>query len=325
MPRGRAAGRLAADSSEASRALWPSGSPAGPRPGHRIAAMYTDPEEARSDLLLAAAVYLFGPLLLEAVTGLYRVAVVGSLLRIVAPLLTTALVPVLMARYRKEPGTHYGLTGERASGLRSGALLAVPLIVAVAVIFALSGGILPGTLPALARGGAPLGRAVDLLANAAGWLGLTVLAVYATVKARDAFRSDLRSVREGVLEVGRALAIAGGVAGLLLLATVRDPAAVLLPLGAAGGVYLLLRGLRGPSTTSRAALVAPVVLLALRPFNLIALFGDRTTFVASVWSAAILGAVGLMAAASLESRRASWAAAGLACALALFVPVQVAS
>jgi len=288
--------------------------------------MYTDPEEARSDLLLAAAVYLFGPLLLEGVAGLYRVPVLGSLLLIVAPLLTTALVPVLMARYRKEPGSHYGLTRDRASGLQSGAVLALPLIAAVAAVFALTRDVLPSTLPALFVGEAPVRGTVALLANLAAWVGLTVLAVYATVKARDAFRSDLRSVRDGVLEVGRILAIAGGAAAVLLLASVaRTPAVVLLPLGVAGGVYLLLRGLRGPSTTSRAALVAPVVLLALRPFNLIALFGDPTTFVASVRSAAILGAVGLIVAAALESRRTAWTAAGLAVSLALFVPVQIAS
>lgn len=287
--------------------------------------MYTDPEEARSDLLLAAAVYLFGPLLLQAVDGLYRVAVIGSVLLIVAPLLTTALVPVLMARYRKEPGTHYGLVTDRASGLQSGAFLALPLVAAVALNYALTRSFLPSTLPALAVSGAPVSATVNLLANAAGWLGLTVLAVYATVKARDAFRSDLRSVRDGVLEVGRYLAIAGGVASVLLLASVGLTWLVLLlPLGVAGGIFLLLRGLKGPSTTSRAALVAPVVLLALRPFNLVALFGDPAGFVASVWSATILGAIGLIVAASLESRRSAWVAVGLAVVLALFVTVGIA-
>lgn len=285
--------------------------------------MYTDPEEARSDLLLAAAVYLFGPLLLEAVGGLYGVPVVGSLLLIVAPLLTTALVPVLMARYRKEPASHYGLVADRASGLQFGAFLALPLIATVAVIFALTRDVLPTTLPAVVVGGAPVNATVNLLANASGWLGLTVLAVYATVKARDAFRSDLRSVRDGLLEVGRILGIAGGAATVLLFAS--SPSWVLLlALGAAGGVYLLLRGLKGPSTTSRAALVAPVVLLALRPFNLIALFGDPAGFVASVWSATLLGAVGLIVAGSLEARRSAWVAVGLALALALFVPVLIA-
>ncbi len=285
--------------------------------------MYTNPEEARSDLLLAAAVYLFGPLLLEVLGPLYRVPVLGAVLAVVAQLATTALVPVLMARYRKEPASNYGLTGERGPGLRFGALLAAPLVVAVALGFALRPLALGGTLASLVVS-PDLGGVVGLLVNAAGWLGLVVLAVYATVKARDAFRSELRTVRDGMFEVGRVLAVAGGVATVVLFASSGFEALLLLlPAGAAGAVYALLRGLRGSSTTTRAALIAPVVLLALRPFNLIALFGAPESFLASVWAAAIVGTVGLLVGASLESRRSAWPAVGLAALLALFVPVAL--
>jgi hypothetical protein len=282
--------------------------------------MYTDPEEARSDLFLAGAVYLFGPLLLRFASPLFGVAVLGQILTIVAPLLITALVPVLLARYRGQPASAFGLAGERSSGLQFGLLLALPIIAALAMALALQGSVAPGTLPALLLAG---GSLVGFASNIAGWVGLAVLAVFATVKARDAFRSDLRSVTDGVTEVGRVLGIAGGVAALLLLATQGlDALVLLLPLGVAGSVVLLLRRISGPGTTTRATMITPVVLLAIGPFNPFALFFNAGRFVFSVWAAAIVGAFALIVAASLERQRTAWTAAALTAGLALFVPVS---
>lgn len=281
--------------------------------------MYTDPEEARSDLLLAGAVYLFGPLLLQALGFLGRVPVLGEVLAIAGPLLTTIVVPLLLIRWRGEKLGEYGLGGNRGPGLRLGLLLAVPLVVAVAVGPLLDGRIPPGTVPSLAVGGPWL----PVAANAARWIGLTGLALYATVKARDAFRSDVYAVRTGIVEVGRVLGIVGGVAALLLLVSARGALSLsllLLPLGAAAAVYLLYRAIRGPGSTTRMTLVAPVVLLALGPFNLFAVVTNPNGFIASVYAAAYAGAVGLLVAGSLEGRRTGWAAVALGAVLALLVP-----
>lgn len=280
--------------------------------------MYTDPEEARSDLFLVGAVYLFGPLLLRLTDRLVGVEFVGSVYRVIVPLLTTALVPLLLIRYRKEPASAYGVRGDRGSAGRLGLLLGSP-VAAAATISSLVAGGSPVDVLAGARGGDV--SIVALLENVTTWVGLVILAVYATVKSRDAFRSDLQSVRAGVTEVGRVLAIAGGVAAVLLFATrFRELGVLLLPAGFAAAGYLLLRGLSGPSTATRMTFVAPVVLLALGPLNPLAVLFDPAAFVVGVWAAALVGATALLVAGMLESRRTSYGAFALALLLALFVP-----
>lgn len=294
---------------------------------------YTDPEEARSDLFLSGAVYVFGPQLVQ---GLFRLApgllgneVVVLVLAVVLPLLTTALVPLLLARYRRESLADYGWGVETSTGIRLGLLLAVPFAVAVAlspVVAVLLDPdalpVVPSTLPALLVGAeglaAPLG-------NATTWVGLAVLAVYATVKARDAFRTDYRSVDAAATEIGRVLAIAGGAATVLLLLTLRGalPAGLLLlPVGAAVAGSLVVRGLRGPATVSRAAVLAPTVLLAVRPLfgNLFGLFGNAVGFVGGVWEAALYGTIGLLIGLQLEARRTAMGALVVAVVFALLVP-----
>lgn len=282
--------------------------------------MYTDPEQARSDLFLSGAVYIFGPLLLRALGGAYGLPVIGDLLAIAAPFVMTGLVPLLMVRYRKERLSDYGLGDDRGPGLRLGLMLALPVVLAVALALGMAEATLGGTLPAVALG---TGTVTGLLANISGWIGLAVLAVYATVKARDAFRANIRSVSEGVTEIGRVLGAAAAVAALLIIIALRASPALwlLVPLGAAASILLLLRRYVPRSTTTRAALLAPVILLAIRPFNPFALFFDASAFVVSVWSAAFLGAMGLLMAATLESRQTAWSAAALGGMLALFVPV----
>jgi len=292
--------------------------------------VYTDPEEARSDLFLAGAVYLFGPLLLSFVAPLLgRVPVVGLVFVVVSPLLTTVLVPVLMIRYRKEPWAAYGAISD-SNGVRLGLLAGLPIAAAAVlgvVVRAALGG--PDAARSVVVGAAVLApssvTAVELFANISQWAGLIGLALYATVKARDAFRADLLSVRDGVVLLGRWLAIAAGASTVLLVVAVSFGVAavglVVVPLGVAAGVYLLFRGLRR-TTTTRATLLAPVVLLALGPFQLFALLTDATGFLFGVWGAAILGAVGLIVAVLLETRRSAVGAVALLALLALLVPAQ---
>jgi len=279
--------------------------------------MYTDPEEARSDLFLAGAVYLFGPLLLRLTDRLAGVGVIGDVYIVIVPLLTTALVPLLLIRYRKEPASAYGLRGDRAGAAQVGLLLGLPVVVAAAATSLADGGPPMDVLAGAREGEISI---VALLANATTWIGLVILAAYATVKSRDAFRSELQSVRAGVIEVGRVLGIAGGVAALLLFATrFREIGVLLLPLGFAAAGYLLLRGLSGPSTATRMTFVAPVVLLVLGPLNPLAVLFDPAGFVVGVWVAAMVGATALLVAGLLESRRTAYGALALALLFAVFV------
>jgi hypothetical protein len=282
--------------------------------------MYTSSDDARSDLFLAGAVYLFGPLILRVLFGiipLTDIPVVGSVLLVVVPLATTVLVPYLLIRYRHEPLSLYGLGRSGAPLVVTGALLGVP-VVGAAVLGALGGGQgLDGALPVVAAGAGE--GAVELLARLAQWLGLALLAVYGTVKARDAFRGDPQTLREATLEIGRYVAIAAVVATVLLVVALsaRGSAVeallfLLPPLGVAGAVALTLRQLR-PAVITRSTLLTPVVLLALGPFQL---SFNPFDFVIGIWLAALFAAIGLIIGALQESRRSAYAAVGLAVVLA---------
>jgi hypothetical protein len=73
--------------------------------------------------------------------------------------------------------------------------------------------------------------------------------------------------------------------------------------------------LRGPSATSRATMLTPVVLLALGPFQLAFNVGELAL---TVRLAVAYAGVGLIIAALQESRRSAVAALGLTLAIALF-------
>ncbi len=284
--------------------------------------MLASPDEARSDLYLSAAAYLFGPLLLGVVlriVPLTRIPGVGAVVVVVLPLVTTVLVPWLLIRYRKERLRDYGLAGP-SPVFAQGVLVAAPILAASLLVAAVAADT-PARLPV--AGLAVGGTVVAFLERLASWVGLTLLAVYAAVKARDAFRSDPRYLRRAVVEIARVLAIIAAVATALLAlsTTVNGGTApivvqlLVLPLAVAGAVALTYRGLTPGQLTSRAILLTPVVLLAIRPF---VLTFDALSFVSGIWNAVLLAGIGLVVAAFVEARRSAWAPLGLAVAVAAF-------
>ncbi|MGH8909178.1 MAG: hypothetical protein ACRD0K_22460 [Egibacteraceae bacterium] len=285
---------------------------------------YTSPEDARSDLFLSAAVFLLGPLIVDLILGpggvipLERIPAVRSVLSIVRPIVFTVLVPYLLIRYRRESVRDYA---QGRGGFSSGLLLAAPIVLCAGLASLLESGRL--ALPVLAL--SDLGGALLVAPRLVVCVGLVGLAWYATVKARDAFRLDPRTIREGVWEIGRVLAIIAGVATLLLsLPSLSRPslsfpgllALMLPPLGVAGAVLLALRRLRGPNSTSRAVLLTPVVLLAITAFSLAAL-------VPSLYTAAMYGGIGLLTGMIHESRQPFPAVLALALAIALMTRIPV--
>lgn len=283
---------------------------------------YTSPDEARSDLFLSAAVYLFGPLVLGLVLRIIpldRIPGVGVALQIALPLVTTVLVPYLLIRYRKESLKDYAPSGGR-NAFTVGLLLAVPIVVAALLAALLEQNPLEAALPVLQIAQPGGDGALFIAVRLALWLGLAGLAAYATVKARDAFRTDPQTIRDGTLEIGRVVGIIAVVTVLLLLiATPADLAnLVLVPLGVAAAVLLGLRQLRGPSATSRATLLTPVILLAIGPFLL---SFNALRFVQGLYAAALLGGIGLLIGMLQETRHSAYGAIGLALALALASPL----
>jgi hypothetical protein len=287
--------------------------------------MYTSTEDARSDLFLSGAVYVIGPAVFQIVRNLLRLDLipgVSAALELVLPVATTALVPYLLMRYRGESFGQYGYGAGLPPNFGVGLLLAVP----IAIASALSGFLVSeDPLGGLGIYALVVGDPLAFVARLLSWLGLGFLAVYATVKARDAFRSDYRTVRDEAITIARILAMVAiaavsiallftspGVAGLgpgQLAAAI-----VLPPVGVAGSVLLLFQTLRGPSATSRATMLTPVVLLALGPFQL---SFNLTGIALSVSLAAAYAGVGLVVAGLQESRRSAVAILGLTLAVAV--------
>ena len=287
--------------------------------------MYTSTEDARSDLFLSGAVYVIGPAVFQIVRNLLRLDLLPgatSVLELVIPVATTALVPYLLMRYRGESFGQFGYGAGLPPNFGVGLLMALPIVVASVLT-----GVVVGGDPRAGLGITALlfGQPLAFLARLLSWVGLGYLAVYATVKARDAFRSDYRTVREETITIGRILAMVAVVGVSIALLLTRPDAVgmaggelfaviVLPPLGAAGSVGLLFLLLRGPSATSRATMLTPVVLLALGPFQL---SFSLTGIALSVSRAAAYAGVGLVIAALQESRRSAVAILGLTLAIAL--------
>lgn len=282
--------------------------------------MYTSPDDARSDLMLAGAVFIFGPIvvgLLLATVPLGRIPLMGSALSLAVPAVLTILVPFLLVRYRRESWADYGFGAEVGQGAGTGIVIALPLVVAGLAVALLSGQPATAALPALAIGPA---WALQMGVRLITWVGLAVLAVFVTVKARDAFRADYRTIPEAMVEIGRIVALVAAGASLLRLVTTQSIGSLILPLGVAGMGVLVYRGVKGPTSVSRAALLTPTVLLAIG--SLFISF-SAARLVEGIWTGALVAAVGLIMGVLREHRGSAWVVITLAVAIALFTPLPV--
>lgn len=287
--------------------------------------MYTSTEEARSDLFLSGGVYLIGPAAIQIVRSLLRLdAVPGvtAVLALAVPVATTALVPYLLMRYRNESFGQYGYGAGLPPNFGVGLLLALPVVLASVATGAIA---VRDPVAGLGVAAVLQGNVLVFVARVLTWAGLGFLAVYATVKARDAFRSDYRTVRDETITLGRVLGmVAAAAVSIALLFTRPDVGGfgggqlfaviVALPVGVAVGVLLVIQMLRGPSATSRATMLTPVVLLALGPFQLALDVGELAL---TVRLAVAYAGVGLIIAALQESRRSAVATLGLTLAIAV--------
>lgn len=285
--------------------------------------MYISPDEDRSDLFLAAAVYVIGPQVLAIILGRLPVSfAVSPVVALAAIVLTTVAVPAWLIRYRKQRLADFGFDRSTAA-FGYGLLLSLPVVAAYVLAAAISGNVLGGVPIADALNG--LGW-VGLFLQVLGGLCLALLLIYVTVKARTAFRADPSYLAPIMLTLGRIVGIAAAVASALLLLTalmenvgLRDSTQILLaPLGVAAAGWLAYRNIRGTQLSSRATLLTPMVLLAIGSF---VIFDEAVAVVFGLWRAALLAGVGLIAAVLLESRRTAWAPLGFATGLTLLTPL----
>lgn len=261
-------------------------------------------DDARSDLLLSGAVFVFGPvallLLLDTlgIISLLRGGVGFPLLQLAVGVATTILVPLLLMRYRGERATAVFGLGSGDPTAPTGLLAAVPLLL-VGALALLTTGPADDMLrehPLIAlRVGNPIGLVVRLVV----WVSVIGLATYGAVKARDAFGGFPRPVDEAALRIGRILAIAAAVTTLLAIlvvlveggGVVTAVGRVLWPVGVAAAVWIILRRTTGVGSTTMPALITPTVIGAVGNFSL-ALF-DPAQLVFSLYAATLSGGVGL--------------------------------
>lgn len=286
--------------------------------------MYTSPEEDRSDLFLAAGVYVLGPELLGVILGRIPIpAAVGPYLSLVVIILTTVAVPLWLIRYRKQRFSDFGFDGQ-IPAMGFGLLAALPVALAYVLSNALGRSDLLVGIPVLDA--VLYGTYVEAALSVVSGLCVTLLVIYATVKARNAFRADAAYIPLTMRTLARYAGIVGAVAAVLLLLTVIAQGldilgtmqVLLVPLAVGASGYLVHQSLRGSQLTTRATLLTPMVLMAVGSF---VIFAEAFEIVFGLWRAAVLAGVGLIVGALLESRRTAWAPLGFAVGLVLLTPL----
>jgi len=239
--------------------------------------MWLSADEAKSDVILAAAATLFGGLLIGWISALplYPTSgVVGSIVNILEIAVILGLVPLLLARHRE--GTleqSFALTGD-SSMLWVGLLVASPIalieivrrfVVSGSVTDALIGRVLVGQ-PTIASGmelaqvGNILTETVWVAVFAVGlWLFLSFLAV----RSRPAFRSPEMDVTAALRTFGLGAATGGLVIGLVGSLVMRSRFMITLLTFVAVVTAILVADRYVPPRleTTRAAMLAPAIIV----------------------------------------------------------------
>ncbi len=243
--------------------------------------MFIEADDAKTDVILAAAVAVIGPSLVGFVSRLPllpRTGVLALLIDLLWLAAVTLLVPVLLARYRgdgaaafgfRSAGGHLGVAGS-SQPTTSAALLVLPVAVAGATTVLLAGG---GPLgAALGSLGSSLARGADVglvgvvaLRVVVLTVGAVVLIGFLSVRSRDGFpRSPDTSLTELVRTFGLGASAVALVTGLVRVATGAPVLVLVLNLLAMVAVLLLVdrlvpTGVSVPRTT----VVAPLLLVVL--------------------------------------------------------------
>lgn len=293
--------------------------------------MYTSPDEAKSDVILAGAAALFGGFVMVVVSQLPlypNTGLLGVLVEIFWIFALTGLVPLLLARYREDGVAAFGLDGAR-DGWQRGLVLAAP----VALLGALrelagAGSLLPTLLGRIggATGGSPAltaptvpdpaemtVRALELIVLV---LGALLLTTFLAVRGREGFRPVELSLTQVIRTFGVGAAGAGLLLGLLRsIGPDARPGPVLLQVVALIALVLLAdRVVPVGPTFPRGAVLAPVVVVvAVHVFA----FGGllRGNLLAGLHTGALGAGTATVVAVLIATRRWAWAVVPLMVAL----------
>lgn len=297
--------------------------------------MWMNSEEARSDFVLAAAAALLGSLavsLLEVLPFYPGVGtLLGSLLYLVWIFVLTALVPILLVRYRDQDIRGYGLEGERSAWL-PGLLVALPVILVGYLRGLPNRGVVRAALGRFDRSlvGSPVVgedagafAGVDVILNI---LFVAVLAVsglvfygFLVTRARDGFKQTDLPIVEGLRTFGIGAAGAGLLLGLLvvLAGSTRFVAVALNVGGLVVAVLLADRLVAQNATTTRATLLAPAVVALIAQ---VLAFGGlfRGDILLGLFHGVLSAGLVIVFAALVETRRYAWGAVPIAIAAAIY-------
>ncbi len=279
--------------------------------------MYISSDDAKSDVILAAAVLLFGGLARVIVSQLPlypRGGVAAIVLDLVWLVLLTSAMPWWLSRYRGDGLRAFGLDGDR-SAITYGLLLAVPVVVAQLLIAVLGGrdvfGAVLGDLDLVFGVGMAQGGVVTFAVIARILLltlGATLVISFLAVRSRDAFpRSPDTSLTELVRTFGMGAAGIALLIGLLRALVGPASAAMVLLNVAALIAIILLADRRLPHTTMvpRATIAAPaIVVLVVHIFATGGFF--RGDLPAGIFAGALGAGVAIVVSALVQLRGVAW-------------------
>jgi hypothetical protein len=295
--------------------------------------VYLAPDDAKSDVILAGAVVVFGGAARAFVSslGFYpRQGIAAIALELVWIVALTALVPVLLARYRGDGLEAFGFGGGRVGGggvgggvdgggaAFAGVLVALPVaIVGVAITAMVLGSPSRALLGQL---GAPTTDALSAVVRLVGVLALSlgtlVVVGFLSVRGREGYP---RSPEQSLTQLVRTIGIgAAGIALVLGLARSIGPGSPLVALlsALAGAAVVLLTDRLIPSgvTVPRSSVLTPVVVVVIA--NVVAAGGlFRGDLVSGLYLAGLGATTAVAIAALAQTRRGTWTAAPLVVAI----------
>lgn len=290
--------------------------------------MYLAPDDAKTDVILAAATTIFGVNLRGFLLGLplYPTGrVVGGILDLGWIVVLTALVPVLLARHRGDGTAAFGVA---AGGWGRGLTLALPAVfLGLTVPWVSSSGVAEQAVFGRFAGVSSAGSAGDLVLIVAQISAFTVgsllLVAFLAVRSRDGFpRSPDIALKQIVRTVGMGIVVTAVVSGALQ--SIRPGGGWLNALMIAGLHVVALLALvllvdrRTPFGISipRAAIATPlVVILIAHVFAAGGLF--RGDLIGGIYLAALAAGVTLAVSTLAQTRQ------GVAPALWLVLAVHV--
>lgn len=294
--------------------------------------MWMSPEDARSDFILAGAAVLFAPFVIGLLTRLpiYPSGLLGELLGLGWILVATALVPVLLMRYRDQDiATGIGLAGD-ASAWSQGLVVAAPILLVgwvrgwlglgLGPVRSLLGRIGIGLAsPVIGEGQSVLDLLLTVVFVAVLLVAGLILVGFLTTRARDAFARNEVPLVEGLRTFGMGAAAAALLLGLL--ASIGPEVTVLVVvMNAAALVAVVLLTDRLVTTsdqTSRATLLAPAILVVIiQVMSFGGLF--RGNLLLGLFHGAMSGGLVIALAAMIETRRYAWAIVPVAVATSLY-------